>query len=251
METKGYLIVASRYINFYQSGMMLMESIKDYNPDAKVCFVTEERFCDGREQIADHLLYCGNGKREKLWALTRTPFDITMYLDADMECVHEDISKIFDELGDHDLMFTDLPEHRSEIFNDWGFGDKGQYHFNLCGAVCLYDIRKPKVKEFLEEWYQLYLDCHDLNWWPKNENGEHDYINYPKGFRLWDQFPLWWLTEKEDKYKDLNIGVFEDGLRWNYWLRLEEIEYPVNPIVLRHMSAMMKKTKLFTFREIE
>lgn len=245
--TKGYLLVASRHINFYQSALYLMDSIRDFNPDAKICFVTEERFCDGRESVADVVLHCGGGKREKLWALFNTPFDITMYLDADMECVHEDISTIFDQLGDNDLMFTDLPEHRSHIFTDWRFGQDGQYNFHLCGAVCLYDIRKPKVREFLEEWQSLYEAGQNDDWWPLMGNGNPDYINYPRGFRHWDQFSLWWLTEKEEKYSDLKIGILPDALRWNYWISLEEFEYPENPIILRHMSAKMKKDIPFSF----
>ena len=26
---------------------------------------------------------------------------------------------------------------------------------------------------------------------------------------------IWWLTNKEEKYKDLKVGIFDDDLRWN------------------------------------
>lgn len=248
MATKGYLIVASKNVNFYQSAIMLIESIKDYHPEARVCLVTEERFCDGRESVADHLLHCGDDSREKLWALYNTPFDITFYLDADMECVHEDIAKVFDELGDRDLVFTDLPENLKFLWNGWHFGKDKEHNLKICGAVCLYDIRKPMVRKFLEDWHSFFLQQR-YDWWPTNEKGLPDYETYPKRYRYWDQFSLWWMTEMDTQYSDLSIGFFDDPLRWNFWLALEgrERHQPENPIVLRHYSAKMKKKEPFEF----
>lgn len=243
--TKGYLIVASRHINFYQSAIFLIETIKDYYSEAKVCLVTEKRFLDGREIVADDIIFCGNHNREKLWAMHQSPYDITFYLDADMQCLHQDISTVFDHLGDNDLVFTGLPEHRNNIFNGWEFPAG---HFSLCGAVCLYDKRKPIVMEFLKDWDELYKKQKSGDWWPLNANGQPDYINYPEEFHIWDQFSLWWLTEKEEKYKELKIKIFDDDLRWNYWVLLTDIETPKDPAVLLHMSASMKKTKPFVNR---
>lgn len=238
--TKGYIVVASNKFNFYQSAIFLIQTIKDYHPEANVTLFTEQGFLDGRESIADNVVICGNWKREKLLAMWKTPYDITFYLDADMQCLHEDIANVFDELGDYDMMFTGLPEHRSYLFNGWEF-EQGNAHFELCGGVCLYDIRKPLVREFLEEWDELYRQQVKGTWWPLNEEGEHDYYNYPESFKAWDQFPLWWMTTKSEKYKDLKVGIFEDDLRWNHWAHLWDIEFPKNPSVLIHMSAAMKK----------
>ena len=55
--SKGYLVVASRKPNFYSLAINCIESIKDYYPDAKCCLVTEEKFLDGREDIADDLTW--------------------------------------------------------------------------------------------------------------------------------------------------------------------------------------------------
>ena len=44
--------------------------------------------------------------------MTKSPYDLTMYIDADMECEHEDIEHVFDELGDHDVMFSALTDDR-------------------------------------------------------------------------------------------------------------------------------------------
>ena len=101
--SKGYLVVASRKPNFYSLAINCIESIKDYYPDAKCCLVTEEKFLDGREDIADDLIFCDDHYRAKLWGMANSPYDITMYIDADSEIEHEDIATVFDELNNKDL----------------------------------------------------------------------------------------------------------------------------------------------------
>ena len=86
-----------------------LESLKDYYPDARCCLVTEERFLDGREYVADDLIFCGGNVREKLWGMSQSPYDTTMYIDADCEIVHEDIATVFDELNGNDMVFHTLP----------------------------------------------------------------------------------------------------------------------------------------------
>ena len=94
----GYLVVASRKKSFYRLAINCLESLKDYYPDARCCLVTEEKFLDGREDIADDLIFCDNHYRAKLWGMANSPYDITMYIDADSEIEHEDIAIVFDEI---------------------------------------------------------------------------------------------------------------------------------------------------------
>lgn len=212
--SKGYLVVASKEKRFYTWAVQLLESIKDFYPEAQTCLVTEERFLDGQEIGIDHLILCDDHYRAKLWGMSKTPFDITFYMDADMDCIHEDIAKVFDELEDNDMMFAGLPEERYSIFKDAVFPGGT---FTLCGGVCLYRSSNPLVIEFMEDWYEYYVDQHAGRWWPKKDDGSFDTENYPYHLRIWDQFTLWWLTEKEEKYKDLKVKIFEDDLKWNYW----------------------------------
>lgn len=240
-ETKGYLVVASRKSNFYSGAINLIESVKDYYPEANVCLVTEERFCDGRESIADHLIYCSDHYRSKMWGMARSPYDITFYMDADMECVHEDISKVFDNLKDDDMVFTGLPRDRWYVFKDTEFPGGT---FTLAGAVCLYRSARTLVREFMHDWFNYYCKQHDGSWWPLDENNNFDTYHYPHHLRVWDQFTLWWLTNKEDKYKELKISIFEDDLRWNYWTLLDRLRnMPTQPIILMHYSNVMEKDK--------
>lgn len=233
-QSKGYVVVASNKPNFYSAAINLIESIKEFDEVNPVCLVTEPRFIDRRAEIVDDIRYCDRHYRAKLWGMTKSPYDLTMYLDADMECEHEDISTCFDQLGDYDIMFTALTKDRDYIYSEREFDTpEGPARFTLCGAVCLYDQTKPLVKEFINDWWELCRKQIDKQWWPEG---------YDPKLRIWDQFSLWWLTEKEEKYKDLKIGIFEDDLRWNYftafhWHRTR----PEKPVILKHYSAAMNK----------
>lgn len=166
--------------------------------------------------------------------MTQSPYDLTMYIDADMECEHEDIAKVYDELGDYDVMFSELTDERDYIYAERDFDTpEGPAKFTLCGGVCLYDMSKPIVRDFINDWWELTFKQMNDTWWPKG---------YSDSLKSWDQFSLWWLTEKTEKYKDLKVGIFEDDMRWNYynawnWARTR----PEGEVVLRHYSCGLDK----------
>jgi len=236
--SKGFLFVASNKKRFYDLAINAMESLKDFYPEAKICFVTEKYFCDGREKVADHLIYCGSDIREKLWALSKTPFDITMYIDADVEIIHEDISTAFDYLQDNDMVFVELTEDKEDAFaiRHWPGGE-----MKMCRGVVLYDLRNPLVKEFVMDWdYYYYLQSRK-QWAPDyNEDGTPNYDLHPETLFQFDQFTLWWLIEKNPKYKDLKCGFFEEGDRWNWYMYYEVKGHPKpsKPIIIQHYSGL-------------
>ena len=234
-KTKGIVVVASKKRNFYVYAINLIDSIRDYHEDANITLVCEPWMIDERaDELADNVIHCDDHYRAKLWGMTQSPYDITMYCDADMECEHEDIANIYDELGEHDMMFSALTDDRSYVYAERDFDTpEGKSKFTICGGVCLYDMSKPIVREFVEEWWELTRQQMDGEWWPEG---------YPTSLQSWDQFTLWWLTEKTDKYKDLKIGIFEDDLRWNYYNAFNPaITKTPNPIVLRHYSCGLDK----------
>jgi hypothetical protein len=237
--TKGFLLVASTRPRFFDLAINAINSIRDNYPDAKVCLVTEEAFCDGRESIADHLIYCSNHVREKLWALDKTPFDITMYIDADVEIIHEDIEFAFDQLKGNDIAFVDLPVDKDSLFaiRKWPGGE-----MKLCGGIVLYDIRKPIVQSFMKMWNEYYRNQFAGNWWPAYKDGKKDFDLHPEVLRQFDQFTLWFLTEEHPYYKDLKVGVFEDGERWNWYMRYEVKGFtkPEKGVIIQHYSGLLE-----------
>ena len=48
--------------------------------------------------------------------MSQSPYDTTMYIDADCEIVHEDIATVFDELNGNDMVFHTLPREGKPIF---------------------------------------------------------------------------------------------------------------------------------------
>lgn len=239
--TKGFLIAASKTRKFYQLAINCIESIKDFYPESKVCLFTEEYFLDGRETIADYVVPCGPTIREKLWALEESPFDITMYIDADCEVVHEDIQNTFDQLKDYDMVFTKIDEKRERFFayRTWPGGS-----LKLNGGVILYDKRKPIVKELLKDWNNLYKLQKSLDWWPDyTEDGKPDFDKHPEWMSAFDQFTLWWLTEKNPKYKDLKIGFFDEDVRWNWYSKFTSEVLPPSgkSHIIYHLSGGVDK----------
>ena len=225
--SNGYLVVASRKESFYRLAINCLESLKDYYPDAKCCLVTEEKFLDGREYVADDLIFCGGNVREKLWGMSQSPYDTTMYIDADCEIVHEDIATVFDELNGNDIVFHTLPVEAKSLYAiyDFTYNDKPE-HFTYCGGVCLY-----KNKQFMSDWYHLYLEQQMGIFRPNIEPW-----NKLCGF---DQTTLWWLLKKE---KDIKVGTFKDNLRWNYYHGYEQLKlFPKQKEIIRHYSYAAPK----------
>lgn len=243
--SKGFLIVASKTVVFYRYALNLIESLKDYYPEAKTCLVTEERFCDGREKIADYVIHCGDDSREKLWALSRSPFDITMYIDADAYINHEDIQTAFDYVGDNDLVMVKLSDEANRFFRIryWPGGE-----MKYTGGVFIYNFANPIVKDFMVDWNYYYRAAKAKKWWPDYKDGKPDYDLHPEHLSQWDQFTLSWLIDKNPKYKDLKIGSFDDEYRWNWYStygvnkKIESLINPENkPPVIFHWSDKIDK----------
>lgn len=245
--TKGFLIVASAERNFYLYAINLIESIKDYWPEAQIAFAVSPYLCDGREAVADHVFHVGDTQREKLIALTKTPFDITMYIDADSEVLHEDITKAFDQIQEtkQDIVFCALTEEREYCFAARKFPAGA---LELCGANFVYDMRNPLVREFMQDWKDLYWkQFYENSWWPLDKEGKHDLVNYPDIYKQWDQFTLWWLTNKVDKYKDLKYSIFDDDARWNWYALYIESKVAIKdpPIITHHSWGIDKYDKSY------
>ena len=91
----------------------------------------------------------------------------------------------------------------------------------------------PLVQEFMKDWDKLTKDQMDGKWWPEG---------YIDSLKSWDQFSLWWLTEKEEKFKDLKYGIMEDDLRWNYYNAFNwAMTKPKDPVIIRHYSCGLDK----------
>ena len=219
----GYIYVASRYERYLTSAVYSAESLREYHPEAHITLYTEERFYhDGLLDTFDHIVVddVPNDSRAKLWALSRTPYEKTLYIDADSVIMHEDIATVFDYLGDHDLMLTKIRPYAGEFV--YFPGGALEDH---CGVI-LYNNKKQTIN-FMHQWWEL---------WQKQKSGEWtwDTTLYPdEELRPWDQWSYWWLMNKTDHAVDR--GYFPDpDARWNYVHRYKPTECHKDKIVIYH-----------------
>ena len=228
----GIIVVATDKLYYYNAACQLGESIKEYTPDFNITLYTQEDFTNNNCKIFDNVItdipIHENAKvnsRTKMWAMANSPYDTTLYLDADMEVVHEDFSTVFDQIKDNDLLWTKITEDRKYAF---AFIKSGNVTFEYHGGLCLY---KSSAKDFMMDWYNLWVKTIVQNWWP-------DPTRYPYNLRDFDQFGLWWLLNKEsDKYKYLKHDFFEDDTRWNAVIQYnEKLGHGKMPII-RHYSG--------------
>ena len=77
--TKGFMLVASFSKPYYDAAVMCADSIKDFYPEAKIAIYTHrDWFQEEHRHLFDHVhLDIPAHVRAKLWALTKTPYDIT------------------------------------------------------------------------------------------------------------------------------------------------------------------------------
>ena len=117
MKTRGYLIVSTMARSFYEAMVMAVESLKDEVPDAKVAVFTHEEWIrDSDRHLFDHIITpVPVHVRTKLWALEQTPFDQTIYLDADMFVLNNEIEEVFDYLDDTDVVMTENRPYNAKV----------------------------------------------------------------------------------------------------------------------------------------
>lgn len=236
----GIIIVATNKISYYDKACYLAGTIKDFAPDFHITLFTEKIFLDSKSKIFDNIIIDIPNKnfrvdrRTKMWCMANSPYDTTLYLDADMEVVHEDFCNVFDQIKDSDLLWTKITEDREYAF---AFVKAGSVNLLYHGGICLY---KSSAKKFMMDWYKLWVKQANFEWWPEKSDS---YSDYPIYLRDFDQFTLWWLLNKEgDKYKYLKHNFFEDDTRWNASpLYRKSLGHAKNPIIIHNYTGLGNK----------
>lgn len=201
----GFLIAASVHEGYVQGANYAAASIKDFYPDANVTmFVTPDLRHLVDDSVFDYIISedVPSHVRTKLYALSRTPYtNLTCYVDADMECMHEDVQKIWDEIPeDCDILITKIRPYNGKE-HKWSTGEM-VYH----GGFFLYRSNEHTLN-FMERWWQDYKKQRSEPW-------PYPVTVVPKSFAQWDQFTFWKLMN-EDKLP-VNVQVFNDDARWNF-----------------------------------
>ena len=244
--SKGFITVATKRKQFLIGADNLKESILDYYEDAKITLFTEQEFIDDPEcqhffRDYDQVIATpSNTNREKMWGMANSPYDITFYMDADIEIAHDDITTVFDRIEDNDMVWVELKEETKGHFSEWNWGSGPLDHLTHCGGICLYRSHKPLVREFMQDWYDLHMLMRNKDYRPTGCE------NVPSSFFDWDQLTLWHLIWHNEKYKSLKWKYFDDNYRWNYYSSFGfnkdgTHNYGVVDPVVIHYSSWMDK----------
>jgi hypothetical protein len=226
----GFLLVASVTEDYVKSANYSADSIRDYYPDAHITLFVPPALRHIADESAFDLIVSDpdvpNHTRTKLYALSRTPYkNLTVYVDADMECMHEDVQNIWSEMPDDcDILITKIRPYNGKI-SKWATGEM-IYH----GGFFMYRS-DPKTLDFMSRWWTDYHKQRSEPW-PYDEN------EIPLTLRPWDQFTFWKLLNI-DKL-DTNVQVFKDDARWNFvnGYRLNENK---DPIVFYHHTIPSRR----------
>ena len=212
-NTCGFVYVASISKAYYNAAVQSAISLRDYFPKANITLFTHEIFVEENDRKFFDNIVTGIPVhiRAKMWGMAKTPYQKTLYLDADTEIRSERISEVFDILtDDKDMLFTKIINHVSAdkvIDKD----NNLEYH----GGVILYN-NNPLTIELINEWYELYLLQRNIPHWSKSI-----FKDYNRKMQPWDQFTIWYLL-KQEKYKDIRHDFFPNGgHEFNYIYLLE------------------------------
>lgn len=231
--SKGYLYVATLSRAYYEAMVMSIESLKDEIPDAQVAVFTHQSWVEERHKpLFDHLftpvpIHC----RTKLWALDKTPFDITMYVDADSFVESPELQEPLDLLEENPdvdvymsenrpynskvVYFTEddmegpgVPAREMEHFRGddmelvrQGKGHKFRWH---CGMFVW--RKNEKTQKLWSEWLRCYR---------KHNETPNGYKPYPKSLTYWDTFAFWRALH-ENKDLGLNIQRLPNDAKYNF-----------------------------------
>lgn len=232
-QTKGFLYVASLSKAYYQAMVYSIESLKDELPDAQVAVYTHTDWVQDKDRhLFDHLFTpCPVHCRAKLWALDKSPFDLTMYIDADSYVESPEIIEPLDMLEENPdvdvymsenrpynskvVYFTEddmegpgIPAREMEHYIEadmelvrQGKGHKFRWH---CGMFAW--RKNERTQKLWAEWLRCYRKHHET------QNG---YKPYPKSLTYWDTFAFWRaLHENQDL--GVNIKRLPNDAKYNF-----------------------------------
>ena len=225
----GYLYVATVRHEYYIAAKRSAKSLLDFYPEAKIALFTLPEWVEEEDhEIFEHIRTDGpNHVRTKLWALAHTPYYKTMYVDCDTFIQHEDISTVFDYLGDNDIIFTRNRPYNAKItkLNDT---EEMIYH---CG-IFVYKKTKNTLSLMLD-WYERYLEQVAPGFDPSP---------YSERVRPWDTFTMWYLLNKTE-YKDtIKVGDFPSpDARWNFCMGQKPEELMGEDVIISHYTISRVK----------
>lgn len=222
--SKGFVYVASLRKGFFRAARNSAQSILDYFPDAKITIFTHKEWVEDSDyEIFENIITedVPYHHRAKLWALNKTPYDLTVYMDCDTEVVHEDITKIFDQIPDDvDILFTANRPYNAALTKL----SRDEEMTEHCGLFIYRN--NENTLNLMWAWWEEFCK--------QNEPG-YDRKHYPEDALQWDTFTMWRLLNHFDF--GVKTGRFPDpDARWNFVIGYNESELKGQPKVIHHYT---------------
>jgi len=228
-QTKGFVYVATVKKGFYRAAKLSAEGLKDFYPDAHITFFTLKEWVEEEDyDIFDDIVTdIPNEIRTKLWALNKTPYDVTCYIDCDTVVEHEDIQNVFDVLPeDKDIVFTKNRPYNSKITK------LNETEEMLCHCGFFVYRKNERTLNLMWSWYEQFQKQIRSDY----ENKE----NYPKEALRWDTFSMYYVlthTHPEVKWDYIQ----EPDARWNFVIGYREEELQGTERVIFHYTIPNEK----------
>lgn len=222
---KGFVYVASLKPKYYEYALVSAQSLRDFYPESNITLFTHIDFVDERAEKLFDKIYVNipHSRRAKMWCMTHTPYDITVYNDADSIIRRPKIKKIFDQLDQNDMSFGPISDYtvsrESLCYADLNHKHKIKYH----GSLCLYHKSDLNLN-FHQTWYDEYLKQLRNPW----EHAWADPI-----WKDYDMHTLWRITNNFNsdfsKFKKIKIGCLDTHWNAMYINKKRDLKEP--PIV--------------------
>ena len=220
----GFVYVASVEKSFIVAARYSAQSLKEYWPESKITLFTIDGWPEENDyNIFDNIItkQVPNHIRTKLWALDKTPYNLTCYIDCDTYVNHKDVRLIFDQHdNDYDLTITRARRYAASIESKFKGGELEDH----CGLF-IYNNKKHTL-EFMKQWWLLYKKQKEGTW-----NWNTDL--YPEYLRHWDMWTYWWLQNKTN-YKIKRKYFPDPDARWNFVSVYKKEELKNKPVVITH-----------------
>lgn len=198
----GFIYVASKTIMYYDLAVNACTTLRDYFPDAHVTLFTHEKYLDDSCSVFDNVIVdIPVHYRAKMWCMARTPYEKTIYIDADSFVMHKDIRTMHNYLDDCDMFFCPVTPYTTANIK-WAYMDKAMtivpsYH----GAISGYN-KTALTLDFMQTWFEKYVEQVTDPGWPYEKN-------HYREWKVFDMFTLWRMTSGKypefDRFKQLVI----------------------------------------------
>lgn len=224
MPNNGFVYVASLRRGYYRAAKNSALSLLDYYPDAKITLFTHAEWVeDGDYDIFETIITedIPRHKRAKLWALNKTPYDLTVYMDCDTEVHHEDIQKIFDQIPeDKDIIFTANRPYNAALTKLSETEEMTEH----CGLFVYRN--NEQTLNLMWQWWEQYL---------AQNQPDYDMGKYPESAKQWDTFTMWKLLTYGNT--GVRAGRFPDpDARWNFVSGYKQQELQGQEMVIYHYT---------------